>query len=253
MSSSPPGSTLPREIPGAGEPGGLFHAPGKTAILIDGAFFVRRLPGLFGGHPTSAAAADAVERLARGHLLADRRDPDRQLYRVFFYDCPPLGNKFQRPVSRRALDLGRSPEFLFRRDLHEALRSRRKVALRLGYLDDRNVPWILREDVTEAALKSARAAGPPPSALDLAGLTDDDFRLGYRQKGVDMRVGLDIASLAFKRQVDQIVLVTGDSDFVPAAKLARREGIDFLLDPLGAGIKADLNEHVDGVRSVPVR
>ena len=97
MSDSPPGSTPPREIPGVGEPGGPFFDLGKTAVLIDGAFFVRRLPGLLGGRPTAAVAADAVERLAREHLLAGRRDPDRQLYRVFFYDCPPLGNKFQRP------------------------------------------------------------------------------------------------------------------------------------------------------------
>jgi len=41
-----------------------------------------------------------------------------------------------------------------------------------------------------------------------------------------MRIGLDIASLAYKRQVNQVVLISGDSDFVPAAKLARREGID---------------------------
>jgi uncharacterized LabA/DUF88 family protein len=44
---------------------------------------------------------------------------------------------------------------------------------------------------------------------------------------------LDIASVAYKRQADQIVLVAGDADFVPAAKLARREGIDFILDPCG--------------------
>ena len=69
------------------------------------------------------------------------------------------------------------------------------------------------------------------------------------QKGVDMRIGLDIASLAYKKQVDQIVLISGDSDFVSAAKLARREGIDFILDPLGAPVKPDLFEHIDGLRT----
>ena len=64
-----------------------------------------------------------------------------------------------------------------------------------------------------------------------------------------MRIGLDIASLSFKRQVDQIVLVAGGSDFVPAAKLARREGIDFILDPLWSNVHSSLYEHVDGVRS----
>lgn len=81
-------------------------------------------------------------------------------------------------------------------------------------------------------------------------LTDDDFRLDLRQKGVDMRLGLDIASLAYQRNVNQIVLISGDADFVPAAKLARRSGIDFILDPMWATIRPDLYEHIDGLRSV---
>ena len=44
--------------------------------------------------------------------------------------------------------------------------------------------------------------------------------------------------------------MSGDSDFVPAAKLARREGIEFVLDPMWASIRADLNEHIDLLRSV---
>ena len=64
-----------------------------------------------------------------------------------------------------------------------------------------------------------------------------------------MKIGLDIASLAYKRQVDQIILIAGDSDFVPASKLARREGIDFILDPMWAEIKDTLFEHIDGLKS----
>ncbi|HJI20742.1 MAG TPA: NYN domain-containing protein [Coprobacillaceae bacterium] len=80
-------------------------------------------------------------------------------------------------------------------------------------------------------------------------LEEKDCILQIEQKGVDMRIGLDIASLAYKKQVDQIVLISGDSDFVSAAKLARREGIDFILDPLGAPVKPDLFEHIDGLRT----
>ena len=54
---------------------------------------------------------------------------------------------------------------------------------------------------------------------------------------------------AFKKQVDQIVLIAGDADFVPAAKQARREGIDFILDPMWQPIPPNLNEHIDGLRS----
>lgn len=64
-----------------------------------------------------------------------------------------------------------------------------------------------------------------------------------------MRIDLDIASLANKHQLSRIVLIAGDSDFVPAAKRAREEGIDFILDPLWQPIKAKLNEHIDGLRS----
>lgn len=64
-----------------------------------------------------------------------------------------------------------------------------------------------------------------------------------------MKIGLDIASITLKKQVNQIILIAGYSDFVPAAKLARREGIDFLLDPMWNPIKPHLFEHIDGLRS----
>lgn len=74
-----------------------------------------------------------------------------------------------------------------------------------------------------------------------------------RQKGIDMKIGVDIASLALKGFVDKIVLIAGDSDFVPAAKLARREGIDFVLDPMHTEhIENSLYEHIDGLKSIPM-
>lgn len=70
-----------------------------------------------------------------------------------------------------------------------------------------------------------------------------------QQKDVDMKIGIDIASLAYKHLVDQIILISGDSDFTPAAKLARQEGIDFILDPMGHTINSSLLEHIDSLRS----
>ena len=60
-----------------------------------------------------------------------------------------------------------------------------------------------------------------------------------------MRVGLDIASLTLKKQVDIIVLVTGDSDFIPAMKFARREGTQLLLVTLGHNVVDEMREHTD--------
>ena len=48
---------------------------------------------------------------------------------------------------------------------------------------------------------------------------------------------------------DQIILIIGDSDFVSAAKLARRGGIDFIVDSMGRKILLDLMEHIDGLQS----
>jgi NYN domain-containing protein len=114
-----------------------------------------------------------------------------------------------------------------------------QVALRLGRLQDFR-SWRLKPSVLKALLGGLQ---------DFNKLTDADFIYDTRQKGTDMKIGLDIASVAYKKQVDQIVLVAGDSDFVPAAKLARREGIDFILDPMWNGISNDLHEHIDGLRS----
>ena len=76
-------------------------------------------------------------------------------------------------------------------------------------------------------------------------VTSDNLVPNVHQKGVDMRVGLDIASLTLKKQVEVIVLVTGDSDFVPAMKFARREGAQLFLVTLGHKVVDEMREHAD--------
>ncbi len=178
--------------------------------------------------------------MAIGEHAANHFEESEHLYRIFFYDCAPLTKKVHLPVSKRSYDLSKTPQAITRADLHKHLRTVRKVALRLGRLHDVS-DWRMKTDCQKRIL-----AGETPN------LTDDDFELDITQKGVDMRLGLDIASLAFKKQVDQIVMVTGDADFVPAAKLARREGIDVVLDPMWQGPAPDLAEHVDGIRNCRV-
>jgi uncharacterized LabA/DUF88 family protein len=80
-------------------------------------------------------------------------------------------------------------------------------------------------------------------------LKERDVFYEMRQKGVDIKIGIDIASITFKRLVHRIILVSGDADFVPAAKLARRDGIDFILDPMWNPINPLLHEHIDGLKS----
>lgn len=110
----------------------------------------------------------------------------------------------------------------------------------MGTLADTNAHFQLNPDKTKALCLGQ---------ISVSDLTANDFTISFAQKGVDMKIGLDISSLAYKKQVDQIILIAGDSDFVPAAKLARREGIDFILDPMEATIRPDLFEHIDGLKS----
>jgi uncharacterized LabA/DUF88 family protein len=72
------------------------------------------------------------------------------------------------------------------------------------------------------------------------------------QKGVDMRLGIDVATLALKKQVERIIVISGDTDKIPAIKLARREGVQVVLVALqnGAGINKHLIEDSDLVRTI---
>lgn len=210
-----------------------------TAILIDGGFFVRRFRKIEPHNENNAERACelackwSLEHLNQGGM---RRD----LYRIFFYDCPPIEKKMHNPISGRCIDFSRSSEALFRKELHSLLTRRRKVALRLGHLSDLT-SWTTSAEAIDLLLKGK---------IKREDLAADDMIPNVRQKGVDMRIGIDISALALKHQVDQIILIAGDADFIPAAKLARREGIDFVLDPMWHPIPNGLMEHIDGMRSV---
>lgn len=67
----------------------------------------------------------------------------------------------------------------------------------------------------------------------------------FSQKGVDIKIGLDVAWLATKRIVDVIVLVTGDSDFIAPMKFARTEGVEVWLYALEKKPVITLIEHAD--------
>jgi len=47
----------------------------------------------------------------------------------------------------------------------------------------------------------------------------------FRQKQVDVWMAVDLVRLSLKKIVDHIILLTGDSDFVPAIQVAKEEGL----------------------------
>lgn len=213
----------------------------KVAILVDGGFYQRRAKHLW-GEKTAAERAEELEAYCQRHVkfkLNGQNEFD-SLYRIFYYDCPPANTNVYHPLLKKDIHLGKSPLYTYMTEFHNQLRCKRKVALRLGRLSANDLNYTLSIPAQKKLLRGD---------LKIEDLQESDFTLNIGQKGVDMRIGLDISSMAFKNQVSHMILISGDSDFVPAAKQARREGIDFILDPMGANISPDLSEHIDGIHS----
>ncbi|GAB2026698.1 NYN domain-containing protein [Lactovum odontotermitis] len=211
----------------------------KVAILVDGGFY-RKVSNACKGHRNPEEKADELINYCLRHLKRKHDDGYDELYRIFYYDCPPIEKVVYHPLTKENMDFSKSDTKKWSEEFFDELAKRRKVALRFGELSDGSVNFNLNPGATRKLLSGK---------LRIENLNEHDFTLNVKQKGVDMKIGLDIASLAFKKQVDKIVLIAGDSDFVPAAKLARREGIDFVLDPLGNKIKSSLSLHIDGIQT----
>lgn len=211
----------------------------KLAIMVDGGFYRKRAKHLW-GFKAAEERAKELESYCQAHMNDTDGSQMRQLYRVFYYDCAPVGRKsVYHPLTRKNVDLDKSDTYTWSIAFLDELRKRRKFAVRLGELSP-HMHYNLNPDAVKRLLDGTKK---------VEDLTEQDFVFVSQQKGVDMRIGIDIASVTFKHQVDQIILISGDSDFVPAAKMARREGVDFILDPMWANIRPNLFEHIDGLKS----
>ncbi len=207
----------------------------RVAVLIDGGFFRKRYREIYKSYP------DDPKQLAQklyGIAISHAGGPDN-LYRIFYYDCPPLTKKAHNPVTGKAVDFSKEPQAIYVNEFLKGLKIKRKVAMRLGHLSDYS-EWRIRPRYTKDIVTGK---------LDPKSLKETDVTYDIKQKGVDIKIGIDIATLAYKQLVGKVVLIAGDADFVPAAKLARREGLDFVLDPMWQHIHPDLLEHIDGLTS----
>lgn len=210
----------------------------KTAILVDGGFYRKRAANLFGKKGAVESAVE-LENYCKMHLKQGRNITS-YLYRIFYYDCPPCDKNIYHPFLKRGVNLKKQEMYDWMNTFLNELKSKRKFAVRLGRLSESEAAYTLKPNTVKSLFSNK---------IRFEQITEDDFILNIKQKTMDMKLGTDITSMALKKQVDQIILIAGDSDFVPAAKLARREGIDFILDPMGQNINPDLNEHIDGIRS----
>lgn len=71
----------------------------RTAILVDGGFYRKRARYLW-GEKTAEERAKELTAYCHAHLH-DKNGEDRQLYRIFYYDCEPVGTKERVPSSEK--------------------------------------------------------------------------------------------------------------------------------------------------------
>lgn len=209
----------------------------RVAILVDGAFYRKRAK-ILQGVKTPIERAKELETYCFKHLEDDKFET--YLNRVFYYDCYPSRKNVYHPLTHKSNNLEETDDYKWAYEFFNELKKKRKFALRMGKLAEEQAYYNLKPEVTKKLFNNK---------ISLKDIKVEDFKLSIPQKGVDMRIGIDIAHLSFCKQVDKIILISGDSDFVAASKQARREGIDFVLDPMWMPIKNDLFEHIDGLKS----
>ncbi len=215
----------------------------RVAVLIDLAFFIHQYRGT-GRASDPASLATALHQGAlrtQGNSRPNGRNNEtrHELFRVYCYDARPLTGRMDNPVSGRTIDFADTEVARFRAALHDELKRKRKVALRLGSLAPTQPQWIMRPQATRDLIEGHRSVDA---------IEEDDVALDARRRGVELRLAMDLSALALKGQVQRLVLVTGDAEVTPLAKLARREGIDVVLDPMGVPVSPEMAEHVDGVQ-----
>lgn len=202
----------------------------KVAIIVDGQFLLHRIRDAQSStqYPNLEDQYNFLTNLINSN--------DEELFRIFYYQGSPNKQTVDKPISKDKINFSESQINKYASNLITELSNKDFVAMRLGDTFFRG--WKLKNPVLEKIRKGI--------IKDTSKLTDDDFTPDFQQKGVDIKIGLDVAWLSNNNIVDRIYMVTGDADFIPALKQARRDGIQIKLVKIGTKkINNDLLKHSD--------
>ena len=142
----------------------------KVAVLIDGGFLrvvAKRIQKTYD--------PDFIESFAH-HC----READEDIFRILYYDCAMYSGTVKLPVSGNAFEFTSNDNWL------HALSRKNLFAVRRGVL-------------------KFRGYKPRKTPVGPTTLTDNDFTPDFEQKGVDMRIGLDIAAYSANHAADHSV------------------------------------------------
>ena len=171
----------------------------KVSILLDGGFVKKKLAERNHHFATVAEITGLCQQ-----VMAYSRLKGGEIFRIYYYDAPPFEGTSRNPISGAVLNFSITPQAAQNKALIDSLELQPDFAVRRGAIIQSG--WKLGKVALKALAKTTRA------------ITATDLVPDMAQKGVDIRIGLDIAWISLKRIVDVLVLVTGDSDFVPVIK-----------------------------------
>lgn len=72
----------------------------------------------------------------------------------------------------------------------------------------------------------------------------------FKQKMIDVLMSLDIATMAYEKQVSNIIIIAGDSDFVPAIRKAKSYGAIVHLYHHPSSVHNELLDEVDEIHEI---
>lgn len=163
----------------------------KMAVLVDGGFYLKRAKNLRGELDPKERASE-LARYCRAHANHE----NAELYRIFYYDCDPIAKKVFHPLHNRTFDQSKTPEYAWKTSFFDELAKIRKLAIRKGQTLETSGEFVLKSSVSKDLVRGKRNVGS---------LDDSDYILDVQQKGVDVRIGLDVALIAMNRYADRDV------------------------------------------------
>ena len=127
-----------------------------------------------------------------------------KLHRIYYYDAEPLQGKRPKPLTGGSgkwtrYDFSATPTFENNVHLLNTLKRENHFAVRLGEVHFRG--WLVKP----------QKLNPKKTSTEIS-VTEADLIPNVQQKGVDMRIGLDIASLSLPNHV--ILANAGTSGYV---------------------------------------
>lgn len=148
----------------------------KTAILVDGGFYRRRAYAAY-GDKTPTERADELYAYCKRHLTSHGENND--LYRIFYYDCPPMATQVYHPLTQKNINFAKSSTFTWATEFFAELKKKRKMALRMGELSEQQAHYVLKDSILNKLVRGE---------INIADLKEKDFLFSVDQKGVECKL-----------------------------------------------------------------